>query len=253
MKTQPFIAQFLENYFDKIFVLTIPRATDRHMAVKKQLEGLNFDFFYGVDKQMLDMQELVRENIYNEARAKKMHRHHKGMIIGYIACALSHRMLCQHVVEKGYKRVLIFEDDVMTVHEHLHLLPQAIRELPEDWEMVYFGYAKNEVITSKLKLKQLFYKILSYAGLHKWTPLMVNNILPRLYSPHLKRAGSHDLLHAIGLSGEACKKLVAAQTPIAFHADSLITHLIMNGELNAYITDPQFFIQTFTEPSYIHQ
>jgi glycosyl transferase family 25 len=45
------ISNFLQSYFDKIFVITIERATDRQSEVINQLEGLPFEFFYGVDKK----------------------------------------------------------------------------------------------------------------------------------------------------------------------------------------------------------
>jgi hypothetical protein len=47
-----------------------------------------------------------------------------------------------------------------------------------------------------------------------------------------------------------------AQTPVVFNSDPLISHLIMNGKLKAFITQPQFFIQEQlidpTHRSFIH-
>ena len=80
---------------------------------------------------------------------------------------------------------------------------------------------------------------------------MVSNMLPKPYSPHLRKAGFHDLLHAYAVNEEACRKLVESQTPVSFIADPLVSHLIMNGELNAFTTIPQFFTQEqFTDPNY---
>jgi glycosyl transferase family 25 len=84
----------------------------------------------------------------------------------------------------------------------------------------------------------------------------VNNLLPRNFSTHLKLAGFHDLLHGYAVTRDACKKLVMAQTPVVFNSDPLISHLIMNGKLKAFITQPQFFIQEQlidpTHRSFIH-
>jgi glycosyl transferase family 25 len=253
---QPSISQFLQNYFDKIFVITIERAQERHVRVKKQLQGLPFEFFYGTDKQNLKWDKIIEEKIYDDARARQLNRYGKGMIMGHVACALSHRQAYEHVIEKGYQRVLIFEDDVVPLFENLPQLPTAINELPADWEMVYFGYQKYERPTLKLKGKQFFYKILSHGGLLKWSPLMVNNLLPRPYSNHLYRAGLHDLLHAYAVSNGACKKLAEAQTPVVFNSDPLVSHLILNGKLNAFITKRQFFTQEMymdsSHRSFIH-
>ncbi|MBK8142120.1 MAG: hypothetical protein IPK57_14855 [Chitinophagaceae bacterium] len=43
--------QYLNDYFDKIVVLTLPRLTDRIAYINKTLEGLNFEFFFGTDKE----------------------------------------------------------------------------------------------------------------------------------------------------------------------------------------------------------
>jgi len=249
-------SEYLQNFFDKIFVITLERAKDRQMQVSRQLEGLPFDFFYGVDKQQLDRDQLINENVYDDVRAKELNRYGKGMVLGHIACALSHRKLYEHIVAMGYKKVMIFEDDVVPLPEKLHQLKDAITELPHDWEMIYFGYAKYETATFKLKCKQAFYKLLSHLKLIKWSPLMISNLLPKPYSKHLQRAGFHDLLHAYAVTDQACKKLIAQQTPVVFNSDPLVTYVIMNGRLNAFITMPQFFTQEmFIDPahrSFIH-
>ncbi|MBK6633138.1 MAG: hypothetical protein IPG38_01410 [Chitinophagaceae bacterium] len=39
------ISNFLQQYFDKILVVSVPRFTSRHERVKQSLEGLPFEFF----------------------------------------------------------------------------------------------------------------------------------------------------------------------------------------------------------------
>lgn len=247
---------FLGKYFDKIFVITLERALDRQEKVRERLAGLPFEFFFGVDKHSLNWENLLSENIYDDNKARQLNRYSKGMILGHIACALSHRKLYEHIVKQQYQRVLIFEDDVVPLADQDALLPLSIRELPGDWEMIYFGYNKNETATPELKRKQAFYKLLSYINLIKWSPKMVSNLLPRPFSTNLQQAGFHDLLHAYGISLSACKKLIPAQTPVVFNADPLISHLVMKGELKAFITRKKFFTQEqfldSTHRSFIH-
>ena len=256
MKIPNHTIAFLEKYFDHIFVITLERAVDRQVNVKERLKGLHFDFFYGVDKHGLSWEKVNEEGIYDDKKARQLNRYSKGMILGHIACALSHRHLYQHIVEKRYQRVLIFEDDAVPLFDKDGELQQSVEELPANWEVIYFGYNKNETATPTLKCKQAFYRVISHLKLIKWSPLMVSNFLPRLYSPHLQRAGFHDLMHAYGVSREACKKLIQAQTPVVFNADPLVTHLVMNGQLNAFITRKKFFTQEqFLDPahrSFIH-
>ena len=77
----------------------------------------------------------------------------------------------------------------------------------------------------------------------RWSYKMVSNLLPRPYSAHLKKAGFHDCTHAYAVTMEAAQKLLAAQTPVVYRADDLLSSTIMKGELAAYITQPKFFDQ----------
>ena len=104
------IGSFLQKYFDKIFVITLDRAKDRQESTRKYLDGIAFDFFFGADKLQMDLPTMIKEGIYDEGKAKQMNRYGKKMVLGHIACSLSHLNLYKHIVENKYQRVLIFED-----------------------------------------------------------------------------------------------------------------------------------------------
>lgn len=250
------IIQSLESNFDKIYVLSLERANERQKRIRERLEGLNFEFFLGVDKNHLSEAIMEKDKIYDEIKARELNRYGKGMVLGHIACSLSHRLLYEKILREGYQRVLIFEDDIVPLYQNLDYLPEALSELPEDWELIYLGFGKNYPVTTKLRRKHQFYLGLSYVGLIKMKPLMVRNALPKPFSPRLWKAGSHDLSHAFALTPAACKRLIEAQTPVVFNADTLMAHLIMRGEIKAFITEPQFFTQEqFVDKgarSYIH-
>lgn len=237
------ISNYLERYFDKIFVVSVPRFTDRHQRVKKNLEGLAFDFFWGADKLELDYNTAKINGTYNEQRAKKLQRQGKALNLGEVACSLSHRMVYAEMVKNNWKKVLILEDDVLPIAENLQQLPAALDELPDNWELVYLGYLKHEKVTAALKTKQFFYKILSAFGMMAWSYKMVSNLLPRPFSTHLKKAGFHDCTHAYAVTLQAAEKLLAAQTPVIYRADDLLSATIMKGKLNAFVTEPKFFDQ----------
>jgi len=235
--------EFLQNYFDKILVVSVPRFTARHESIKKNLEGLSFEFFWGADKLQLNYDEARTDGTYDEQQAIKLQRQGKALNLGEIACSLSHRNLYAAMISNGWKKVLILEDDVLPLIENMQALPAALQELPENWELVYLGYLKHEKVTAALKIKQFFYKIKSGLGLMTWTYKMVSNLLPRPYSTHLRKAGFHDCTHAYAVTTEAAKKLLERQTPVVYRADDLLSATIMKGELNAFVTDPKFFDQ----------
>lgn len=233
----------LNEYFDKIFVVSVPRFTERHAQVIEKLKGIQFEFFWGADKQKLNYELVRTDGTYNEALAKKLQRQGKPLNLGEIACSLSHRMLYQEMIRQGWKKVLILEDDVLPLEDNLKVLPLALKELPQNWELVYLGYLKHETVTMGLRAKQFFYKLLSAARLMKWTYTMVSNMLPRPYSRHLKRAGFHDCTHAYAITLTAAEKLLKAQSPVIYRADDLLSHTILKGELEAFVTEPKFFDQ----------
>ncbi len=207
------------------------------------MSGLDFEFFWGADKLKLNYAEAKADGTYDELTAKKLQRQGKALNLGEIACSLSHRNVYAAMIENNWQKVLILEDDVVPIVETMKELPAAINELPQDWELVYLGYLKHEKITTGLKLKQLFYKIKSVLGFMAWTYKMVGNLLPKLYSKHLKKAGFHDCTHAYAITLQGAKKLMALQTPVVYRADDLLSSTIMKGELNAFVTEPKFFDQ----------
>lgn len=237
------ISGSLQQYFNKILVVSVPRFTDRHERVKQSLAGLQYDFFWGADKQQLDYNTAKSDGTYDEQMAQKLQRQGKALNLGEIACSLSHRNVYAAMIENGWEKVLILEDDVLPNSENLAQIPAALDELPADWELVYLGYLKHEEVTTGLKVKQFFYKIISALGLMAWSYKMVSNLLPKPFSTHLKKAGFHDCTHAYAVTLSGAKKLLAAQTPVVYRADDLLSSTIMKGELVAFVTEPKFFDQ----------
>jgi len=237
------ISSFLEQYFDKILVISVPRFTSRHQLAKQNLQGLDFDFFWGADKLNLDFEQVKTDGTYDEQAAKMAQRQGKALSLAEVACSLTHRQVYAAMVENGWKKILIMEDDPFPLSQNLAQLPAAFNELPDDWELVYLGYSKHEQVTTGLKIKQFFYRILSALGGMAWTYKMVGNLLPKPYSAHLKKAGFHDCAHAYAITIEAARKLLVAQTPVIYRADDLLSATVMKGELKAFVTEPKFFDQ----------
>lgn len=237
------ICASLQQFFDKILVVSVPRFTDRHEHVKERLQGLDFEFFWGADKLKLDMEKAKTDGTYDENEAIRLERLGKPLSAGELACALSHRMVYEAMIANGWKRILILEDDIWPLHDHLAAVKDAIKELPGKWDLVYFGYLKHEKVTFNLKLKRFFYQVVSRFGMIKWNYTMASNMLPRKYSTHLKKAGFHDCTHAYAITLEGAKKLLHAQTPVVYRADDLLSYTILKGHFTAFLTDPKFFDQ----------
>ena len=230
----------LNNYFDKIYVLTIPSAKERQEEFTRVMNGLRFEFFYGIEKQTLDSDHLQQSGIYDDSLAKEKQRYEKSMTIGEIACAIGHRKIYEDIIANNVEKALIFEDDVFPLRENIQYIPQIWASIPEDWNVIFFDYDKNE---RKVPLKQTVYHVQHFLGFLKWDHTTIKNLFPRGVNKHWKTAGYHDFADAYAITGEAARKLVELQTPLCVVADNLLANAVTKEHLKGYISVPKLFAQ----------
>lgn len=239
---QPF--DYLNEYYDKIYVMTIQRATERHKKIEQHLNGLKFSFFYGTDKLDWTIEKFIEAGIYDEEASKRMHRYGKTMSLGEVAAACTHKAVYADVVKNKYQRVLIFEDDVVPELQNVHLIPQILKAIPADCELFYWGYdTKNVRSGFGPTSKKWAYHLQHQFGILKWNHTMIRNLFSKKINEKISQAGYHDFIHAFGLSYEGAKKLVEWQTPIIYCADTGISYAIMNEKVKSYIAHPIIFNQ----------
>ena len=237
------INEVLNRYFDKVLVLTVHRFKERQEKVKERLDGISFEFFYGVDKNDLTKEFIQANYVYDKKNSLAITQQIKPLNRGEIACALSHRNIYRAMVENNWQHVLVFEDDVVPDPEQLPLLINCLHELPEGWELFYLGYLKNEKPRFGNRLKQSWYKIQSRLGLTRIPYSMVKNRLPKPFSTSLMKAGFHDCTHAYAISLEGARKLLRTQTPVIYKADNLLSALVLKNSLKAFISRSCLFNQ----------
>jgi glycosyl transferase, family 25 len=230
--------KLLNEYYDKAYVLSVKSAAHRRNRFIERFAGLNYSFFFGADKNDISINELIEKNIYSEELAKKHHRYTKTMMPGEIACALSHRMIYEDMLQNNYSRVLIFEDDAVPDPEGLQLIPAILSEIPSNCELLMWGWGKNDEAGFTASLKQYGYHVLHTVGLLKWDHKIINNLFANAFSSHLKKAGFHDYAHAYGITKNAAEKLIQMQTPIQYIADNLLAHAITKNIVSGYIVYP---------------
>ena len=236
----------LNNFFDKIYVITLERATDRHLHILQQLKGLNYTLMYGTDKLNINRENLVSNKQFDEALATEHHIMNKEMNLGEIACSFSHRMVYEDVVKNKYNRVLILEDDIIVDIKNLSLFYEITKELPEDWGLWYLGFAKNEQPPATAFLKKLFYHFLFATGIKKkFNHTVINNLYPAPFSKHLQKAGFHDCAHAYAITGKTAATFLAMQTPVSYIADHLLAYAASNQVVKSFITLPRLINQQY--------
>ncbi|HWR34108.1 MAG TPA: glycosyltransferase family 25 protein [Chitinophagaceae bacterium] len=232
----------LNKFYDKIYVLSIESAVARRELFANRFKGLDYSFFFGADKNKFTIEEAKAKNIFNEKLTRQHHRFSKTMKHGEIACSWSHKMIYEEMLAKNYQRILIFEDDAVPDEKMMQQIPAILSEIPEDCELLMWGWGKNGNRNTITKIRQFIYHIQHSLRRLKWNHTMINNLFAKKYSTHLKKAGFHDYTYCYAISRSGAEKLIKMQTPIQYIADNLLAHATTRGVLNGYIVWPQVFL-----------
>ena len=139
INTESNLEKILGVSIDKVFCISIKQRRDRQIQMEKQMKMLQQSFsFVKVEK-------------------------HKDPVRG---CLESHKYCIQQAKNKGYKNVLILEDDAIFNMKLLQtLLSNNIDiSVPKDFDMLYLGYTVND----GYKHDDFLLKILSAQCLHAY-------------------------------------------------------------------------------------
>lgn len=118
----------LNKVFDKVFVLTVPSFEERINNMKQRLEGVDYEFFYGVYGGDLDVIP------YREVGSR--------LTRGQLSCVLSHHMIYKKIVEDNIENALILEDDCI-FNENVAHIEEYAKQLPEEYSVFYLGYQEE--------------------------------------------------------------------------------------------------------------
>jgi glycosyl transferase, family 25 len=253
---------FLNTHFEMIYVLSLKRSHNRHEMIKNSLNGLDFDFFWGVDGKNLDIKEMVNKGVYQPSLTKLFQKRRgenvRNLSLSQIACALSHSHILQDVVKNGYNNALIFEDDILIEGGEVEELEDAFFELPDNWDLLYLGHHGANSNPSLLLRIQIFILHLlakplqHFERLRMFDPEVINRWIPHTYSKHLNESGSHHGAFAYAVSNKGAEKILGYRWPIVVRNDNLLAELCSNGRLNAYNTKNVVFYPNRQIPSTIN-
>ena len=151
--------ELLNQYYDHVYVLSVSAAEERRALFSERFKGLDYTFFFGADKNEFTPEALIEKKIYSKELTQKHHRYSKGMMPGEIACSWSHLMMYQDMLANNYDRILIFEDDAVPDPGRIKSLPEILSEVPEDCELLMWGWSKNGESDINTVFKKAVYNI----------------------------------------------------------------------------------------------
>jgi GR25 family glycosyltransferase involved in LPS biosynthesis len=115
----------LNDFFEHIYCINLDRRPDRWIDVKKEFQEhsiSNVERFSATDGMK------IPTGTYPSR-----------MSPGDIGSFLTHLRLFNNAITKGYKNFLLLEDDVEFRKDFEEKFDVAIKEVPDDWEIIHFG------------------------------------------------------------------------------------------------------------------
>lgn len=246
--------KILNEFFDKIYVVTLKRSQDRQEYFKKILTGLEYEIHWGFDGTQTTLEKLAGKGLYNSNLAKHLKILYnspvRDVVLNSIACTISHTNLYKKILDEGHQRVLILEDDIM-LEKHISQtsLIGGLNELPGSWDLLYLGHLNNnssKPLSAKIKQK-LLYPLLLKLGFIRYDPEIAKRRHPRDFSENLELSGYHMGTHAYGITSGGALKLLRYQTPVSREIDVALADLCLYGFLDAYSLKNRLFSQNRKE------
>ena len=132
----------LNNFFDNIYCINLPESTDRweevskefakHIIIVERFEAINGKLFF-------------KEGLNRNA--------------GFYGLVLTNIKIFEDAIKKGYKKILILEDDIYFTENVNEKFWNKIHYLPDDWKMLYLGgnsqftWAKFDIISGNKNIE----------------------------------------------------------------------------------------------------
>lgn len=235
----------LRSFHDKVYVLTTPAATERQQGVIDELGEGNFEFVYSIDKQTTSIEEMERSGTYKavELTSQAVDRTFPPMTLGHICCALGHRMVWEKFLETDAEWALIFEDDVVPHDVAEKDIQAAVRHIPPDAEIVYWGWWLGRFRPWTRIAQQGIDHVRSFLGLYPDTHAQIKNRFMKRHNKYFHTSAGNYLLHAYTLSRSGAEKLIELNTPIVMNSDHVPIKAIEHGHMQGYVAITELFWQ----------
>ena len=237
----------LNVFFDKIYVISIPRNKERIESFLSRTKGIDIEIFDGIDgkslypqiKYVKDFPEVFfKEFNISFARASLWNK-------GQLGCALSNLNIQKLIIEKKIGKTLILEDDALIIENRLKSFEDALYELPSNWELFYLGYnniskwSGNFFARALLRIKYRA-KPISIEG--NFSDQSGKMFWPKTFSSSLYTPGVYFGTHAYALTLGGAEKIVDIDTPLKYGFDTTLLHVCYHKLINAYALKKPLFI-----------
>jgi GR25 family glycosyltransferase involved in LPS biosynthesis len=136
----------INTFVDKIFIINLDDKSSRYLFLKKQLDelGIVYERFQAIGGNSIDLGKF------------------KSLKNGELGCLLSHISVLKIAEKNKLKSILILEDDAEFCENFHTKFEKYIKQVPEDWDMIYLG--ANHIEIPKLIRRNVLRIIKSYTS-----------------------------------------------------------------------------------------
>ena len=118
----------MNKIFDAVFYINLDSRPDRKDMILKEMDKLPLNM----------IPQRVKGMVFNGRYNENLSPEDIKKANGIMGCMLSHLSIL-HWAFKRNASVLIFEDDAKIINDYNKIIPNALAQLPSDWDMLYFG------------------------------------------------------------------------------------------------------------------
>ncbi len=251
----------LSNYYDKIFVVSIERTRkDRSEKLKTNLKGLQYEIFEGTDASLLNeeqlnaLADLEKSKDYLDEFFLQRYGHTAGRALrkSEVGCSYSHIKVYEAMIENGWERVLILEDDAKIDFNKLEHIHGILEDIPQDCELIYWGYRWHDSESPIRRMMRLYIqtpikKIKAAITGGKYENENLN--FPTPFKTNVWNAGFHAGTHAYAINRAGAKKMLELNKPVVMNADQALAYLRHQNQLKCYVAMPIMFREDQSVPS----
>ena len=131
------------DYFDKIYVINLVNRPERKKFIENELKAIGiYDELVATDK--LEWVEAVKLPITQKAMDCMYQSgdvdfsySNQSQKVGQFMCSSEHYRVIKKSIYKGYKRILVLEDDVCIMKNFQHIM-RALEQVPDDFKILHF-------------------------------------------------------------------------------------------------------------------
>lgn len=203
---------YLHTIVDRVYVINLEKDTERLKRVDTQLRThyITYERFPAILGKTITHSRKLTEfcNIY--------------CTDGMKGCALSHRSLWEGCVQKGYKAILVLEDDMILDPNFNELLQKQWQQVPPDFDIVYLGCNSSCELETTVS----------------------SSVIRTVMNNHPKRLNEHVLQHHGGIgtqgyiiSNQCARRLLTL--PISTHIDTQMLLWAKEYNLSVYSLVPK--------------